>query len=144
MARKSKVYFFFEKPVPTLRHRTELKDFIIGLFRREQKGLGSLSVVFCSDQDLLRINREYLGHDYYTDIITFDLSDHPGAIEAEIHISIDRVRDNSRSLGEPFTKELHRVLFHGVLHLCGYSDKNTHQRREMRQKEDESLKRYFG
>lgn len=140
--RKSKIYFFFKKPV-ILRHRTKLKKFIEGIFRKEAKKLGSLNFVFCSDKELLAINREYLSHDYYTDIITFELSEKGQPIEGEVYISIDRVAENAQTLNVSLTRELHRVIFHGVLHLCGYSDKKKIQQELMRKREDYFISLYF-
>lgn len=105
--------------------------------------LESLNYVFCSDRELLQINKNYLGHDYYTDIITFDLSGQNKTIMAEIYISVERVRDNARQLGVSFKEELHRVVFHGVLHLCGYGDKDEKLSRKMREKENLYLNQYF-
>ncbi len=139
---KSKVCFFFEKPGFSLENRGHLKTFIEALFRKEKKKLGSLNYIFCSDKRLLEINRQYLAHDYYTDIITFDLSA-SDATEAEVYISIDRVKDNARALGVTFKSELHRVIFHGALHLCGYGDKKIADQKIMRKKEDLYLIKYF-
>lgn len=113
------------------------------MFRREGKKLGSLNFVFCSDIELLEINREYLSHDYYTDIITFELSEKGQPIEGEVYISIDRVAENAQKLKESFSRELHRVVFHGVLHLCGYSDKAKRLQAKMREAENYYLSRYF-
>jgi probable rRNA maturation factor len=132
---KSKVCFFFKSPV-SLPDRAKLKKFVEETFRKEKKKLLSLNFIFCSDRDLLEINRQYLKHDYYTDIITFELSDKDSPIEGEVYISIDRVRDNSKKLKEPLYRELLRVIFHGVLHLSGYRDKSQKERKEMRRKED--------
>lgn len=103
-----------------------------------------LSYVFCTDEYLLTINRDFLQHDYYTDIITFELSEPGQPVMGEIYISIDRVRDNAKIHQESFQRELHRVIFHGALHLCGYRDKTKKEQEEMRRKENEYLKRYFG
>jgi rRNA maturation RNase YbeY len=138
----SKVYFFFESSNFKLEKRTLLKGFIEGLFKREKKKLSSITYVFCSDKRLLDINRKFLKHNFYTDIITFELSD-TNETQAEIYISIDRVKDNARSLGVSFKSELHRVVFHGALHLCGYSDKTYSQKEEMRSKEEFYLTEYF-
>ena len=142
MRSKSKVCFFFEYKQFSLKSRTELKDFIEFIFKQEKRKLASLSYVFCSDKRLLKINQEFLHHNEYTDIITFDLSE-SSATSAEIYISIDRVRDNSAILQTLFIVELHRVIFHGALHLCGYSDKTGAKKEEMRAKEDFYLSRYF-
>jgi len=86
----------------------------------------------------------YLQHDYYTDIITFDLSPSANApITAELYISVDTVKDNARDLGVPFYRELHRVVFHGLLHLLGYKDKNKKDQLLMREMEEKLLKQYF-
>lgn len=140
---QSKVCFFFDTVKVTLANRTLLKQFIEQLFHKEGKKLSSLNYVFCSDKKLLQVNRDYLKHDYYTDIITFDLSSAPGSIIGEIYISVDRVRDNAKQLGISFRSELHRVIFHGALHLCGYSDKSRNEKTIMRNKEDLYLSKYL-
>ena len=136
------VTFHFAERI-SLTNRTDLKTFIIGLFKREKKKVGELSFVFCSDAYLLEINKQYLKHDYYTDIITFDLSQIPGMISGEIYISVDRVRDNAQNFNVSFKEELHRVIFHGALHLCGYRDKTAKEEALMRKMEDKYLKLYF-
>ena len=141
-ASKSKVYFFFQVPI-SLQDRVKLKKFIESIFKKEKKKIQSLNYVFCTDEELLKINRQYLNHDFYTDIISFELSKKDEPAEGDIYISIDRIRDNALSLGEPLYKELHRVIFHGALHLCGYKDKTRSQSLEMRNKEEEYLSRYF-
>jgi rRNA maturation RNase YbeY len=139
---KSKIYFFFQAPV-TLRDRTSLKQFIESIFKKEKKKLSSLNYIFCTDKQLLEINRQYLKHDFYTDIITFELSPPQQPIEGEIYISIDRVRDNAANMDEKMNKELHRVIFHGALHLCGYRDKSKTETLQMRKMENEYLTQYF-
>ncbi len=100
--------------------------------------LGAVSYIFCSDDYLHQMNVEYLNHDTLTDVITFPYNDNP--IEGDIFISIDRVKDNAQDLAVAFDDELHRVMIHGVLHLCGYSDETDEQEAEMRRKEDEYLR----
>jgi len=139
---KSKIYFFFQAPV-TLRDRTRLKIFIETIFQGEKKILSSLNYIFCTDRQLLEINKRYLKHDFYTDIITFDLSPPKQPIEGEVYISIDRVKDNALIMGEKINKELHRVIFHGALHLCGYGDKSKNETLQMREKENKYLDKYF-
>ena len=95
-----------------------------------------LNYIFCSDGYLLEINNTHLQHDFYTDIITFNLSDNNSQLEGEIYISIDRVSDNASGLNQPFLQELLRVLIHGVLHLIGYADKAESEILQMRLKED--------
>jgi probable rRNA maturation factor len=139
---QSKVCFFFDGVRISLSNRNALKKFIESIFAKERKKLGSLNYIFCSDKRLLQINRDYLKHDYYTDIITFDLS--PGnKTEGEIYISIDRVRDNAKMEGTSFKSEIARVIFHGALHLCGYGDKSPKEIKQMRAKEDAYLNAYF-
>ncbi len=142
MASLPKVCFFFEKKGFTLQRRTQLKQFIEFVFKREKTGLNSVNYIFCSDKRILEINRQFLQHDYYTDIITFELSE-SGPVEAEVYISIDRVRDNAKNLGFSFKSELHRVIFHGVLHLCGYGDKDPEQEEKIRKMENLYINQYF-
>jgi probable rRNA maturation factor len=126
----------------TLRDRTRLKKFIGQRVKMEGEKLASLNYVFCSDDYLLAINREYLQHDFYTDIITFELSEKGESINAEIYISVDRVRENAANYNSSFRKELQRVIFHGVLHLCGYKDKTAKDAKIMRQMEEKWLVLY--
>jgi len=141
-SRKSKIYFFFEKGTK-LENRAKLKKFMEGIFRGEGKELKSLNVIFCSDNYLRSINRDYLKHDYYTDIVTFELSEPEEPIEGEIYISIDRVVQNALVFRVPRTKELHRVIIHGVLHLCGYEDKTKSKKNQMTALEDLYLTAYL-
>jgi probable rRNA maturation factor len=127
----------------SLRDRTRLKAFLHLLFQREKTKLAELQYIFCSDDRLLEINKQFLNHDYYTDIITFNLSGANQPINAEIYISVDRVRDNAQEFNSSVQKELHRVIFHGALHLCGYEDKTRKDELEMRKMEDKYLNLYF-
>lgn len=138
-----KVQFYFFDRNPVLKERTRLKVFIERLFTIEKKKLANLSYIFCSDEHLLTINKNFLKHDFYTDVITFDLSSSKNEIEGEIYISVDRIKDNANTEGVSFKEELHRVIFHGALHLCGYKDKKIRERVEMRKKEDYNLLRYI-
>jgi rRNA maturation RNase YbeY len=105
----------------------------------ENFSLIHINIIFCSDPHLLSINQQYLQHDYFTDIITFNQSDDEVSIEGDLFISIDRIRDNSSKLEIPFIQELHRVIIHGVLHLIGYDDLNAADKLAMREKEDSYL-----
>ena len=120
--------------------RTELKRFIQLLFKKEGKPLAALVYVFCSDERLLQMNRDFLQHDFYTDIITFGLSENGYPIEAEVYISLDRVRENARNLSISYKDEMLRVIFHGALHLCGYKDKRKSEIALMRSKEEQYLR----
>ena len=142
MANTSIIRFFYESSGFRFTDRTRLKSFLAKLFKKESTSLQSLNYIFCSDDYLLNINKSYLQHDYYTDIITFNLSKN-GPVEGEIYISIDRVRENAVTEGESMNRELHRVIFHGALHLCGYRDKSTKEQLEMRRKEEQYLTLYF-
>jgi rRNA maturation RNase YbeY len=126
----------------SLKDRRRLKLFLVQLFRKEGRPMAELQYIFCSDQYLLAINRQYLSHDFYTDIITFDLSEKNHPINAEIYISVDRLRENALKYDSSLKKELHRVMFHGALHLCGYKDKTTLEKEEMRKMEEKCLIRY--
>jgi len=141
MPSKSKVCFFFETRGFALADRTRLKRFIESIFKKEKKDLSFINFIFCSDKYLLQINKKYLNHDFYTDIVTFGLTSE-GSIEAEVYISVDRVRENAKTLGISFKSELERVIFHGALHLCGYKDKTQKEIAEIRRKEDHYLSLY--
>jgi len=119
--------------------KTILKSSILKLFKREKKQAGDIQYIFCSDDYILNINRQFLQHDYFTDIITFDLSS-TDKIDAEIYISIDRVKDNARAFGVSYSQEIKRVIIHGALHLCGYGDKTKGEITLMREKESEYLR----
>jgi len=106
----------------------------------ESKSIEAVNYVFMSDEELLLVNREYLNHDYYTDVISFPLSSDP--IEGDIFISIDRVRDNATSLHISFLQELRRIMVHGLLHFLGYQDNTPEDKLSMTQKEDEYLTKY--
>ena len=138
----SLINFFFETKA-TLTNRLALKAFLRTLCRKEGYTINTINFIFCSDEQLLEINRSFLKHDYYTDIITFGHSGANEPIESDIYISIDRVTENALTHREAKYKELHRVIFHGVLHLCGYKDKTKAAKSVMRTKEDYYLDRYF-
>ncbi len=131
------IQFAFQTPC-TLKNRTILKKWIETIVNNHNKELGDISYIFCSDEQLLEINKEYLNHDYYTDIITFDYSE-AERISGDMFISIDRIKDNAKALKVPYQEELHRVIIHGVLHLLGFKDKTESESQKMRQLEDESL-----
>jgi rRNA maturation RNase YbeY len=136
------VNFHFLEVQFSFTQRTVLKQFLINLFKKEKKPLESLNYIFCSDEHLLEINNTYLQHNYYTDIVTFELSETSKTV-GDIYISIDRIKDNAENLEQSFKRELHRVIFHGALHLCGYKDKTTKEQEKMREMEDKYLKLYF-
>jgi probable rRNA maturation factor len=136
------VSFHYDVPSFYFPARTALKAFIIQSFKQTTGKELELSIVFCSDAYLLDINRRMLQHDYYTDIITFPLADTTSQVDAEIYISIDRVRDNAASYGVAFLTELNRVMFHGVLHLAGHGDKTPAEQTAMCALEDDWMRAY--
>ena len=139
----SKIRFFFSESKPSLQNRKSLKSFINSIFKKEKKILGSINFIFTNDKIVRKINKEYLGHDFNTDVITFDLSEKNGPISSDIYISTDRVRENARNLKLSYKSELHRVIFHGALHLCGYGDKVGKEVLKMRKMEEKYLNKYF-
>ena len=138
---KSKVYFFFLNNAFSFRNRISVKRFIETVFKKENRRLGEISYIFCSDVDLLALNKKFLSHNYYTDILTFNLSGDSDEINAEIYISIDRIKENAVFLKTPYQQELFRVMIHGILHLCGYSDHTPRKKGIMRKKENYYLSR---
>lgn len=109
----------------------------------ESSSVLELNYIFCSDDYLLQINRQYLNHDFYTDIITFDNSEEAGVIEGDIFISLDRVNDNFSAHQTTYHSELLRVIIHGLLHLLGYDDRDEKSKATMRKMEDKYLDLYF-
>ena len=112
------------------------------LISEESYVLGNITLVFCTDDELLELNKEHLSHDYYTDIITFDFTEGK-ALGGDLFISVERVKDNAKTLQVSFEEELHRVCYHGVLHLLGYSDKSATEISIMRDKENYYLTKLF-
>ena len=137
------IQFYFTDTTVSLLERKRLKLFMKSIFDKKERQLNSLTIIFCSDEYLLGINNQFLQHDYYTDIITFNLSEDVKIIEGEIYISVDRVKDNAITNNVTVKQELHRVIFHGVLHLCGYLDKSAKAKKEMTLQENYSLEIYF-
>ena len=139
------INFFNEEISYTLKDKQEVRKWIQDTVHSEGfKRVGPLSFILCTDEYLLKINREYLDHDTYTDIVTFDSSEQEDVIEGDIFISIERVIENAAKFNVFQRDELHRVIIHGVLHLCGYHDKKKQDKELMTQKENEYLsKRSF-
>ncbi|MEZ0611046.1 rRNA maturation RNase YbeY [Fibrella sp. WM1] len=134
------IRFFTEDVDYKLPQKLAVKRWLMAQTKAEGHELGDLNYIFASDEYVLQVNRDYLQHDYYTDIITFDnreFADDP--IEGDIYISVDRVADNAAQLGTSAEGEMRRVLAHGLLHLCGYGDKTDEDAATMRAKEDEWL-----
>lgn len=118
-----------------VKQKNTLRNWINQTIKHEKRITGDLSFNFCSDDYLLSVNKEHLNHDYYTDIITFDFCEE-NIVSGDIYISIERVKENAKTERKTIQNELHRVIIHGVLHLCGYKDKKPADARIMREKED--------
>jgi rRNA maturation RNase YbeY len=137
------IQFFYTQQTSVLTQKKRLKSFLLEKSILHGRPISGLQIIFCSDDYLLKINQDFLSHDYYTDIITFDLgSIGSEQIEGEIYISLDRVKDNANLHGVSFKTELHRVIFHGLLHLLGFKDKKKADQLVMRAMEDEFLLHY--
>jgi probable rRNA maturation factor len=127
--------------LPSFVSKKDLKQAVKNLVLNEGKSLKDLSLVFTDDDYLLEVNKQYLNHDYFTDVITFDYSDFP-EVSGDVMISLDRVKDNALSMNLAFEQEFYRVVFHGILHLCGYKDKSKEDVVLMREKEDFYIHRF--
>lgn len=124
-------------PMPRIKHR-ETSAWIKKVAAAHGRKIGEVGYMFVNDEKILEVNREYLGHDYYTDVITFDY-DEDDIINGDIVISLDTVRSNAEKFGKFYDDELHRVIIHGILHLCGINDKGPGEREIMEKNEDEAL-----
>ena len=117
------------------------RNWVEAVIKSEEKYQGEINYIFCDDEYLYQINLEYLNHDTYTDIISFDNSI-GNTLHGDIYISTERVLENAKEFGTEFDEELKRVMIHGVLHFCGYKDKTERQKDEMRRKEEEKIKMF--
>lgn len=129
-----------------LKDKRKLSAYLDALVHQHLVGTKKISFnyIFCDDAYLLNINQQFLNHDTFTDIITFDLSESEQELTGEIYISTDRVKENAQKFGKNFDHELHRVIFHGALHLCGFKDKKPADKKEMTKQEDACLVSYLG
>lgn len=135
------ISFSNDNIVFNLKWKSELKNWIKSVAEKEKRILGNLNYIFTSDESLLKINIEYLNHNTYTDIITFNYNENK-KVNGDIFISVDRVKENAEKFEASFEEELHRVMIHGVLHLCGYKDKTKADSDLMRKKENASLRMF--
>ena len=134
------IHFHIEPPlVFALASTNSLQQWLTKICQSKSHKIMGLNYIFCTDDYLLEINQQYLAHDYYTDVITFDHSETEQVIEGDIFISIDRVKENAQDLQLPFEQELKRVMAHGLLHLLGFGDKTPTEEKEMRQQEEQAL-----
>lgn len=131
------IYFHLEEVEFQIGNEEILQEWLTGVIVTEQKELEEINYIFCSDEYLLKVNQDYLDHDYYTDIITFPYRYQP--IKSDIFISVDRVIDNAQKHDSTTSQELHRVMVHGLLHMLGYDDHSDEDVKQMRQKEDHYL-----
>ena len=137
---------FYEQEVKSgLKDRRKLSTYLQSLIRRQKTQVKDVQLVyvFCDDDYLVEINMDYLNHATLTDINTFDLSEEPETMQGEVYISTERVRENAGKYKVTYEMELHRVIFHGALHLCGFKDKKKADKERMRQEEDLCLSQYF-
>lgn len=128
------INYFFEN-IDSKAIHPSTSEWLENLIIAENKKLGDINYIFCNDDYLLQVNRDYLDHDYYTDIITFDYVKGK-TISGDIFVSLPRILDNASTLSQDFDQEFNRVLAHGILHLCGYKDKTEEEQIQMREKED--------
>jgi probable rRNA maturation factor len=134
-----KLNFFCEDIVFKLKKVQKIRKWIEQITVKEGFNIKEINYVFCSDKYLHKINLEYLQHDTYTDIITFDSSQQPQKLEGDVFVSIERILENCQTFEIAFEQELYRVIIHGILHLVGYKDKTPSQEKTMRRKENEAL-----
>ncbi len=127
------IHFFYENTSEIIEEN--IKPWIEKIIITEEKRLGEINYIFCDDEYLLKINQDYLQHDYYTDIITFD-NVRGKTISGEIFVSLQRIKDNASLISKNYEEEKKRVIAHGILHLCGYKDKTEEEQKTMRAKED--------
>lgn len=132
----SAINFFEEDIVYKLKHKAQVRQWLKDAVTTEGFKLKELNYIFCSDAYLLQINQQYLHHDTYTDIVTFDNSEQERTIVSDIFISVERIRENALKFNVPEETEMHRVMVHGALHLLGYKDKTTESKKLMTQMED--------
>jgi probable rRNA maturation factor len=135
------INYFFENIDPK-KIDSNISTWLEDLIVSESRKPGDINYIFCDDDYLLKVNQDYLDHDYYTDIITFDYVKGK-TISGDIFVSLPRILDNASTLSQDFESEFRRVLAHGLLHLCGYKDKTEEEASTMRQKEDFYINRYF-
>jgi rRNA maturation RNase YbeY len=128
-----------------LKDKRKLSTYLDVLIKKYLKKVNksTLDYIFCTDEHLLGMNQQFLKHNTLTDVITFDLSENAEGLKGEIYISVERVRENALKFGVSYSEELHRVIFHGALHLCGFKDKKEADSLEMRKMEDRCLREYF-
>lgn len=136
------VHFYSEEVELPEFDKGKIKEWISKVIASYDKMPGEISYIFCNDEHILEVNRQFLNHDFYTDIITFDYSS-SGIVSGDIYISLDTIKSNSELLNTGFPNELLRVIIHGILHLCGFGDKTPEEEKLMHEKEDKALQLIF-
>ena len=131
-------YTPLRKELPAELRAPEAEKWLCGVIADHERICGEINYIFCTDEEILEVNRKFLGHDYYTDIITFDY-DRGRMVNGDIYISLDTVKSNAELFGQPYRREFYRVLAHGVLHLCGINDKGPGEREIMEAHENRAL-----
>ena len=136
------VRYYNDQTTYRLRDKRKVAAWLKEVAREEGYALGDVTYIFCSSEVHRKMNIDFIGHDYFTDVITFDYSDlkGEGIVSGDIFIDVDTVKDNARIYGATFTSEMHRIIVHGVLHLCGQKDKTPRAEKQMHRKEDKYLK----
>ena len=137
------IYFHEQNIKSSLLHRRDLKRYLLEVFKKEKKSVERVDVIFCNDEFLLSLNKRFLDHHYNTDTLSFLLSVIRKPIIGELYLSIDRIRDNAKSLNIPYQTELLRVIIHSCLHLCGYDDKSRSARIKMEKLQESYLTQWF-
>lgn len=138
------IHYYEQNVNSKLKNKRKLSFFLTSLVKSYLPQIKQidLSYIFCDDNYLLDINRQFLNHDTFTDIITFDLSENATTLQGEIYISVERISENAAKFETNYNQELHRVIFHGALHLCGFKDKSAKDKEQMRKAEDNALNAY--
>jgi probable rRNA maturation factor len=139
-----KIFFHFPYRSFSLKNRRLIQVFIEDIFKKEGKKADKINFVFCGKKEVRRLNLQHLQHDYFTDILTFPYTQKPSPVLADIFISPEEVLVNSKRYNTSFNREIHRVIFHGILHLCGYRDKSKKEKQVMRFMEEHYLQEFFG
>jgi len=140
-AKMPQIWFFNEGVNYTLKNKKKLRKWIIDSIMAENYQPGIINIIFCSDKELIAINKKYLEKDYLTDVITFDMSEIESEVSGDIFISVERVRENAKRFSQSIEKEMNRIVIHGVLHLVGYNDSSKEEKQLMVVKENFYLTR---
>lgn len=138
----NKIYIYGADKLAVIENRKAVKTLLLGLFTEENTPLDKLSYIFCSDDYLLEINKKYLDHDTLTDVITFPFSTKGQPVFGEVYLSTERIKENAKTFKVKYQTELLRVMIHGALHLCGYTDKTKSSKMQMREREDHYLNKF--